>query len=317
MHALIYCVTFCDCDIHVSFNFICLFPYSGMHLRNTKDLFISQTHTWHSHHSSLSALSARLGCRQHQVHPSSPGGMRHGTGEQRSGYWSSFRAPNSSMAIPFIDKNLWGCLAICPWFFVVRNSVSDKSQITKKQPTGHAIVRVLSWLTWRTDPSLGGLIIDVKALVCFERGSWLVSNKNQKHSTFWQKNPNFCTDCFCPLGCSIPMRPQMDFLAENRATHLEESLPVLLPHGNTQNATVRHPVWHILPSQQVLMKFLLMAPFLWKTKSRRLESRGNRGYSPGWPHLTNSIHDRLEVRLGAKLGSSIGNLWTFDGCQLE
>lgn len=108
------------------------------------------------------------------------------------------------------------------------------------------------------------------------------------------KNPNFCTDCFCPLGSSIPMRPQMDFLAENRATHLEESLPVLLPNGNAQNATVRHTVWHILPSQQVLMKVLLMAPFLLESKVSMTARVTGQSRSFAW--LTSSELNTWRIR---------------------
>lgn len=204
-----------------------------MHLRNTEDFFISQNHTLHIRHSSRAALWARWGCRQHRVHPSSPGAMRHGTcegpqmpsGPQTSSQTAfqievalEIQAPNSLMVRPFIDKNLWRCIAICPWFFFIRNSGCDKGQITKKQPTGHAIVRVLSWLAWRKDCSLWGLA-DVKVLFFLNAAVDLY--QKSRAVNVLTKNPNFCTDCFCPLGCSIPMRPQMDFLAENRATHLE------------------------------------------------------------------------------------------------
>ena len=78
----------------------------------------------------------------------------------------------------------------------------------------------------------------------------------------------------------------MDFLAENRATHLEESLPVLLPNGSTQNATVRHTVWHVLPSDQVLMKVLLIAPFLLENKVSKTARVTGQSRSFAW--LTSS-----------------------------
>lgn len=93
---------------------------------------------------------------------------------------------------------------------------------------------------------------------------------------------------------------------------------MLLPNGNAQNATVRHAVWHVLPSDESSVDGTIS--FGKQSLQWRLESLGNRGDSLGWPHL-NSIHDGLEVRLGAKLGSSIGNLWTkaptWTTCQLS
>lgn len=141
---------------------------------------------------------------------------------------------------------------------------------------------------------------------CFFWMRQLTCIKNQEQSTFWQRTQTFARIVSVHLVARYQWGHRWTFSQKTEQLILNN-----LCLCCCQMETLRMPQLDMQFGTSCLpTKFWWWRHFFWKTKSpRRLESWDNRGHSPGWPHL-NSIHDGLEVRLGAKLGSSIGNLWT-------